>query len=319
MNGVQTRFKCKLDVKRCKRFVFPPSSLLPRSNALKTKAIRYFQTDRTLTRIVSPPLPGKTADGLSGYCHSCGICRIHLTPSCQNGYAGTERRNGGSDTAFCPGGAGSERRNIEKVEPIAPPPPALKSTIKFTAPVIKKDEEVHDDDELKSQDELTETKVQISIADVKGNDELNGKDIADLQEVITQAPEAQEEEPYMMVEQMPQFPGGPAELLKYIAKNLKYPVIAQENGIQGKVILRFVVNAQGHVENVKVLRSLDPYCDKEAIRVVKSLPQWIPGKQNGRNVPVYYTCPIVLNYSNHQVYEKEINAISVVHAHVLGL
>lgn len=59
MNGVQTRFKCKLDVKRCKRFVFPPSSLLPRSNALKTKAIRYFQTDRTLTRIVSPPLPDK--------------------------------------------------------------------------------------------------------------------------------------------------------------------------------------------------------------------------------------------------------------------
>lgn len=212
-----------------------------------------------------------------------------------------------------------KEETLKKVEPIAPPPPALKSTIKFTAPVIKKDEEVHDDDELKSQDELTETKVQISIADVKGNDELNGKDIADLQEVITQAPEAQEEEPYMMVEQMPQFPGGPAELLKYIAKNLKYPVIAQENGIQGKVILRFVVNAQGHVENVKVLRSLDPYCDKEAIRVVKSLPQWIPGKQNGRNVPVYYTCPIILNYSNHQVYEKEINAISVVHAHVLGL
>lgn len=60
MNGVQTRFKCKLDVKRCKRFVFPPSSLLPRSNALKTKAIRYFQTDRTLTRIVSPPLEGYT-------------------------------------------------------------------------------------------------------------------------------------------------------------------------------------------------------------------------------------------------------------------
>jgi TonB family protein len=142
--------------------------------------------------------------------------------------------------------------------------------------------------------ELTQAKVQISIADVKGNDELNGKDIADLQEVITQAPETQKkEEPYTMVEQMPQFPGGPAELLKYIAKNLKYPVIAQENGIQGKVILRFVVSAQGQVEDVKVIRSLDPYCDKEAIRVVKSLPQWIPGKQNGRNVPVYYTCPIV--------------------------
>lgn len=76
---------------------------------------------------------------------------------------------------------------------------------------------------------MTQAKVQISIADVKGNDELNGKDIADLQEVITQAPETQKkEEPYTMVEQMPQFPGGPAELLKYIAKNLKYPVIAQE-------------------------------------------------------------------------------------------
>ena len=70
MNGVQTRFKCKLDVKRCKRFVFPPSSLLPRSNALKTKAIRYFQTDRTLTRIVSPPLlgiPGKDAMQMAAY------------------------------------------------------------------------------------------------------------------------------------------------------------------------------------------------------------------------------------------------------------
>lgn len=212
-----------------------------------------------------------------------------------------------------------KEETLKKVEPIAPPPPALKSTIKFTAPVIKKDEEVHDDDELKSQDELTETKVQISIADVKGNDELNGKDIADLQEVITQAPEAQEEEPYMMVEQMPQFPGGPAELLKYIAKNLKYPVIAQENGIQGKVILRFVVNAQGHVENVKVIRSLDPYCDKEAIRVVKSLPQWIPGNRTAVTYRFIIPALLFLNYSNHQVYEKEINAISVVHAHVLGL
>lgn len=198
-----------------------------------------------------------------------------------------------------------KEETMKKVEPIAPPPPALKSTIKFTAPVIRKDEEVNEDDELKSQDELTQTKVQISIADVKGNDELNGKDIADLQEVITQTPEVQKEEPYDMVEQMPQFPGGPAELLKYIAKNLKYPIIAQENGIQGKVILRFVVNAKGYVEDIKVLRSLDPYCDKEAVRVVKSLPQWIPGKQNGRNVPVYYTCPIVLSYSNCvKVYEK---------------
>ena len=172
---------------------------------------------------------------------------------------------------------------IRKVEPIAPPP-ALKSTI---------NEEVSDEDELKSQQELTETKIQISIADVKGNDELNGKDIADLKEVITQAPEEEvKEQPYTMVEQMPQYPGGITELLKYIAKNLRYPVIAQENGIQGKVIVRFVVTAAGTVEQVQIMRSLDPNCDKEAVRVVQSLPKWIPGKQNGRNVPVYYTVPI---------------------------
>ena len=181
-------------------------------------------------------------------------------------------------------------QEFKKVEPVAPPP-ALKSSIKFTAPVIKKDEEVRDDEEIKSQEELTQTKVAISIADVKGNDELNGKDIAELKEVITKAPEA-EEKPYTMVEQMPQFPGGDRELLSFIAKNLRYPTIAQENGIQGKVFVRFVVSATGDVKDVKVMRSLDPYCDKEAIRVIQSLPKWIPGKQNGRNVPVYYTVPI---------------------------
>ena len=185
-----------------------------------------------------------------------------------------------------------DKNIIKKVDPVAPPP-ALKSTIKFTPPVIKKDEEVPDDEQLKSQDELQESKVQISIADVKGNDELNGKDIADLKEVITKAPEEKvEEKPYTMVEQMPEFPGGQAELLKYIHDNLRYPTIAQENGVQGKVYVRFVVSATGNVEDVTVMRSLDPSCDKEAIRVIKSLPKWIPGKQNGRNVPVYYTVPI---------------------------
>ena len=149
-----------------------------------------------------------------------------------------------------------KQEEFKKVEPVAPPP-ALKS----------------------------------SIADVKGNDELNGKDIAELKEVITKAPEA-EEKTYTMVEQMPQFPGGDRELLSFIAKNLHYPTIAQEKGIQGKVFVRFVVSATGDVKDVKVMRSLDPYCDKEAIRVIQSLPKWIPGKQNGRNVPVYYTVPI---------------------------
>ena len=183
-----------------------------------------------------------------------------------------------------------KQEEFKKVEPVAPPP-ALKSSIKFTAPVIKKDEEVRDDEEIRGQEELTRTKVAISIADVKGNDELNGKDIAELKEVITKAPEV-EEKPFTMVEQMPQFPGGDRELLSFIAKNLRYPTVSQENGIQGKVIIRFVVSTTGDVKEITVLRSLDPYCDKEAIRVIRSLPKWIPGKQNGRNVPVYYTVPI---------------------------
>lgn len=106
-----------------------------------------------------------------------------------------------------------KQEEMKRVEPVAPPPPALKSSIKFTAPVIKKDEEVRDEDEIKSQTELTETKVAISIADVKGNDEANGKDIADLKQVVTQAPE-EEEKVFDMVEQMPTFPGGTNELMK---------------------------------------------------------------------------------------------------------
>ena len=181
-----------------------------------------------------------------------------------------------------------KQEEFKRVDPVAPPP-ALKSSIKFTAPVIKKDEEVNEEDEIKSQTELTESKVNISIADVKGNDELNGKDIAELKEVIVKD---EPEKPYTMVEQMPQFPGGEGALLAHIAKSLQYPALSSERGVQGKVILRFVVTALGTVEGVEVLRSLDPHCDKEAIRVIAGLPQWIPGRQNGHNVPVYYTVPI---------------------------
>lgn len=92
----------------------------------------------------------------------------------------------------------------------------MKSSIKFTVPVIKKDEEVHEDDEIKSQEELTSTKVAISIADVKGNDEANGADIADLKQVVTQA--AEPEKVFDMVEQMPTFPGGQQELMSYLGK-----------------------------------------------------------------------------------------------------
>ena len=178
--------------------------------------------------------------------------------------------------------------HIKKVEAVEPPP-ALKTSVKFTAPVIKKDEEVKEQDEIKSQEEIQNTKGIISIADVKGNDDVNGKDIADVKANVTQVVE---EKVYDVIEQMPAFPGGEGELLGYIGKNLHYPVIAAENGISGKVILRFVVGRTSKVDKIEVLRSLYPACDKEAVRVVKSLPDFIPGKQNGVNVSVWYTLPI---------------------------
>ena len=167
-----------------------------------------------------------------------------------------------------------KQEEMKRVEPVAPPPPALKSSIKFTAPVIKKDEEVHEDNEIKSQEELTSTKVAISIADVKGNDEANGKDIADLKQVVTQA-EPEPEKVFDMVEQMPTFPGGQQELMSYLGK------------------IQFVVERDGSITDVRVARGVDPYLDKEAVRVVKSMPKWIPGKQNGKAVRVKFTVPVM--------------------------
>ena len=183
-----------------------------------------------------------------------------------------------------------KQEEVQKVQPVAPPPPALKSSIKFTAPVIKKDEEVADEDQMKSQEELTESKVTISIADVQGTDEEGGVLVEDLKQVVTEAPV--EEEVFDMVEQAPQFPGGQAELMSWLGKNIRYPVIAQENGIQGRVICQFVVGSDGSVRDIKVMRGVDPSLDKEAIRVIQSMPKWIPGRQNGKAVSVRYTLPV---------------------------
>jgi protein TonB len=175
------------------------------------------------------------------------------------------------------------------------PPPEVKSSIKFVAPVIKKDEEVNEDNEIKSQEELNETKVAISIADVKGNNEESGIDIADVKQDITQEVE---EKPFDVVEQMPTFPGGDEELFKFLGENVRYPVIAQENGISGRVIVKFVVTRKGEVDRIEVVRSVESSLDKEAIRVVKSMPKWIPGKQNGENVSVWFTLPINFRLQN---------------------
>lgn len=97
---------------------------------------------------------------------------------------------------------------------------------------------------------------------------------------------------FQVVEKMPSFPGGDAALFKYLGDNVKYPVIAQENGVQGRVICQFVVNKDGSIVDVEVVRSVDASLDKEAIRVIKSMPKWSPGQQRGKPVRVKYTLPV---------------------------
>lgn len=128
--------------------------------------------------------------------------------------------------------------------------------------------------------------------------EINTEDEKDVEVVIAppvEAPVEEEEEEviFMVVETMPEFPGGQQALFKYLSENVKYPVIAQENGIQGRVICQFVVNKDGAIVDVEVVRSGgDPSLDKEAVRVIKSMPKWNPGKQRGKAVRVKYTVPV---------------------------
>ena len=170
----------------------------------------------------------------------------------------------------------------------------VKSSVKFTAPVIKKDSEVKPEDELKTQDQLMSTKTAIGSFNVQGNDEANGE-ILKAKEVIAQPePPKHEEENkvFEVVEQMPQFPGGPAALMEYLRSNTHYPVVAAENGVQGRVSISFVVEKDGSITDVQVARPVDPSLDKEAARVVNSMPKWQPGKQNGSFVRVRYIVPV---------------------------
>ena len=128
--------------------------------------------------------------------------------------------------------------------------------------------------------------------------EINTEDDKDVEVVIAppvEAPVEEEEEEviFVVVESMPEFPGGQQALVKYLAENVKYPVIAQENGIQGRVICQFVVNKDGSIVDVVAVRSSgEASLDKEAIRVIKSMPKWKPGKQRGKPVRVKYTVPV---------------------------
>ncbi len=181
-----------------------------------------------------------------------------------------------------------EEPKVEKIEV-----EKVKSSVKFVPPVIKKDDEVKPEEELKSQEELNKTNTAIGAFDVKGNDEAAGE-VLKAKEVIAQPEPPKEEETkvFDVVEQMPSFPGGPSALMQFLSSNIKYPLVAEENGVQGRVVCTFVVERDGSITDVRVIKSVDPSLDKEAVRVVKSMPKWIPGKQNGSAVRVKYTVPV---------------------------
>ena len=176
----------------------------------------------------------------------------------------------------------------------APPPVELKSTIKFTAPVIKDDNLVNEKNQLTSQDEVIDAKVEISTTTVKGTDEQFGKNIADLEDdKLLVGEKAPDDEVREFVEQPPSFPGGDAALMDYLNGNIIYPTVAQELEIQGKVTCSFVVGKDGSIQDVKVERGVDRSLDKEAVRVISSMPRWIPGRQGGNAVKVKYYLPVV--------------------------
>ena len=172
-----------------------------------------------------------------------------------------------------------------------PPPPPLKSSIKFTPPVIKADKDVREEEIPKTQEELQQSKLAISTADVKGTDE-KGKLIGEVDNMKKTVAQEEEVKPFLIVEQMPEFPGGAEDLMRYIQQNVKYPQMARETGITGTVFVQFVVGKDGRISDVRILRGIGGGCDEEAIRVIKSMPTWKAGKQNGVHVPVYFKMPI---------------------------
>lgn len=190
-----------------------------------------------------------------------------------------------------------KQAKVEKKAPVKIEQPKqvekVKSSIKFTAPVIKKDEDVKPEEEMKNQDDLQKTKTTIGAFNVVGNDEFDGEVLKAKEEIAQPEPPKEEENKvFDVVEEQPSFPGGQGALMQWLRDNIKYPVIAAENGIEGRVIVQFVVSKSGSISNVNVVRGVDPSLDKEAVRVVSNMPNWTPGKQNGTTVNVRYTLPV---------------------------
>ena len=161
----------------------------------------------------------------------------------------------------------------------------------------KKDELVKEENQVKQVDKLDE-KVAVGTENKEGTkDRLAEAVRSDIAVAAPPPPPAPKPEVsnkvFDVVEEMPHFPGGAAALQAFLSSNTKYPVVAQENGVQGRVIVSFVVERDGSITDVRVVRSVDPSLDREASRVVRSMPRWSPGKQNGSAVRVKYTVPVV--------------------------
>ena len=167
--------------------------------------------------------------------------------------------------------------------PPPPPPPPMVEMVKFTPPVIKDD--AVEEEPQKLQEEVKET--QVGVKDQEG-EQIIAPPSTDNGPGEPAAPEI-----FTIVEENAEFPGGFAAMMKYIQQNVQYPAMAREAGISGKCFLKFVVNENGDISNVEVLKGVPgcPDCDKEAIRVVKSMPKWKPAKMTGRSVKCYFNLP----------------------------
>ncbi len=193
--------------------------------------------------------------------------------------------------------AKKEKKEQKQIQPKVEPKKVVeevRATQKFTAPVIKKDELVKEENEVKQMDQLDE-KVAVGSENREGTTDRTDIAVRNDVAVATPPPAPKQEvenKVFDVVEVMPSFPGGQSALMEYLRDAIKYPVVAQENGVQGRVIISFVVERDGSITDVQVARSVDPSLDKEAMRVVRGMPKWNPGKQNGAAVRVKYNLPV---------------------------
>ena len=158
--------------------------------------------------------------------------------------------------------------------------------------LIVEDDKIEDDKQVKNQEDVLNNEAAVGAVDItEGTNDLNK--IAIKEEVIA-APKVEDEQPVSiaMVEQKPEFPGGEAAMYKWLSENIVYPSAASEEGVQGRVVVEFVVGKDGSITNVRIVRPRHPALDKEALRVVKAMPKWMPGRNNGQPVKVTYTLPV---------------------------